>query len=196
MPEPALGADGWTETTLGALAPFRYGRALTAKDRVATGTVPVYGSSGIVGQHDVALHDGPGIIVGRKGNVGSVFWSAGPFWPIDTTFVVTDPGPADLRFVYHLLLSLSPLMALMNEDSAVPGLNRTRAHAIKVSVPGPAEQARLAERLGRIDAMIDHHRASVEALDGFRRLLFRQIGSGRVVLDARAARTAVPPASP
>ncbi|MEX0272584.1 restriction endonuclease subunit S, partial [Leptolyngbyaceae cyanobacterium UHCC 1019] len=73
--------EGWRRVSLKTLATLSYGKALKKDDR-KLGLVPVYGSSGIVGYHNQSLVDGPGIILGRKGNVGSVFWSSISFYPI------------------------------------------------------------------------------------------------------------------
>jgi type I restriction enzyme S subunit len=95
---------------------LNYGKALKADNR-KVGTVPVYGSAGVVGSHEESLVDGPGVIVGRKGNVGSVFWSNTRFFPIDTVFYVTSELP--LLFVFFLLSYIE----FINNDAAVPGLN-------------------------------------------------------------------------
>jgi type I restriction enzyme S subunit len=71
---------------------LKYGKALK-KDARAGGAIPVYGSSGIVGYHDTPLTNGPGIVVGRKGNVGSVFWSEKDFFVIDTAYYVESEMP-------------------------------------------------------------------------------------------------------
>jgi len=93
--------SGWAREPLGASVVLRYGKALKAEDRAADGEVPVYGSSGVVGTHDKAMVPGPAIIVGRKGNVGSVFWCARNFWPIDTVYFV-DVQTSDLYLYYSL----------------------------------------------------------------------------------------------
>ncbi len=72
---------------MGDAIELAYGKALKADTRVA-GDIPVYGSAGIVGYHNEGLIKGPGIIVGRKGNVGSIFWSDTDVFPIDTVFYV------------------------------------------------------------------------------------------------------------
>ena len=84
-------------------------------------------SSGTVGFHDEHLVTGPGIVVGRKGNVGSVYWCETDFWPIDTVYFVP-PEDVDL-FLYVALKS----MRFISTDVAVPGLNRTYAHKKKIS---------------------------------------------------------------
>ncbi len=70
--------EGWERVPLGERVTLNYGKSLKADERI-DGPFPVYGSSGIVGSHEKSLTIGPGIILGRKGNVGSVFWSSKDF---------------------------------------------------------------------------------------------------------------------
>lgn len=118
---------------LGDLLDLKYGKSLPAALR-RPGDVPVYGSGGIGGNHDQPLVAGPGVVVGRKGTVGAVYWSHGDFYPIDTTFYVEMRRPEiPLELAYFALKNLS--LASMNSDSAVPGLNRSNALALTVAVP-------------------------------------------------------------
>lgn len=120
--------EGWEKTTLGKHCPLIYGKALKAETRV-DGPFDVYGSSGIVGTHNKALTTGPAIIVGRKGNVGSVYWARRGFWPIDTVYFV-DAANSDF-FTYFALQNI----AFQNTDVAVPGLNRDYAHTREIKLP-------------------------------------------------------------
>ena len=70
--------EGWERNALGDCVTLNYGKALKADNRV-DGAFPVYGSSGEVGSHNKALVKGPSVVVGRKGNVGSVFWEQRDF---------------------------------------------------------------------------------------------------------------------
>ena len=79
--------EGWARLPLGDQATLNYGKALTAEARVE-GPCPVYGSSGLVGTHERSFAAAPGIVVGRKGNVGSVFWCQKGYWPIDTVYFI------------------------------------------------------------------------------------------------------------
>ena len=118
----------WTVTQLGDHVELAYGKALKAEERTG-GAIPVYGSSGVIGWHDEYLVPGPGIVVGRKGNVGSVFWTEGDFYPIDTTFYVRSNLP--MSYLYHNL----QLQHFLNSDAAVPGLNRNQAYTNPLNVP-------------------------------------------------------------
>ena len=130
MVESELGLvpEGWSLRRLGDEIELAYGKALKAEDR-RLGDVPVYGSSGVVGAHDLSLVAAPGIIVGRKGNVGSVHWSEVPFFPIDTVYYVVTDLP--LHYVYFNLQRQN----FLNNDAAVPGLNRNQAYSLPLIVP-------------------------------------------------------------
>ncbi|MBK8016681.1 MAG: restriction endonuclease subunit S [Betaproteobacteria bacterium] len=99
---------------LGDVAPLNYGKALKATDR-KEGKVPVYGSSGIVGTHSTALAECGAIVVGRKGNVGSLFFSPVPCFPIDTVFYIL-PEQAS----YRLFLALHQLNFISSDAAAGP----------------------------------------------------------------------------
>ena len=119
---------GWERVPLGDRVTLNYGKALKAEDRVG-GPYSVYGSSGVVGSHAKALTQGPGIIVGRKGNVGSVYWSVKDYWPIDTVYFV-DAATSNLWLYYAL-----QHMHFMSTDVAVPGLNRDFAYSRLLLIP-------------------------------------------------------------
>lgn len=120
--------EGWERRDFGKVAQLNYGKALKAEHRV-DGPFPVYGSSGQVGSHDKALVEAPAIVVGRKGNVGSVFWCSENFWPIDTAYFISKH-----QSDYWLYQTL-PNIGFQNTDSGVPGLNRDFAYSRKVVVP-------------------------------------------------------------
>ena len=164
--------NGWKETTVGVFSPFTYGKGLPEKKRNASGEVKVYGSNGVVGVHDQALVGGPGIIIGRKGTVGTVTYSPTPFWPIDTTFYVTEePDSRDLLYTYYLLKSLG--LELMNADSAVPGLNRDAAHAKSIKVPPLPEQHAIARILSTLDDRIELNRKMNATLEAIAQAIFK-----------------------
>ncbi|MDI6809640.1 MAG: restriction endonuclease subunit S [Candidatus Eisenbacteria bacterium] len=117
---------GWKVQRLGDIIELAYGKALKEENR-RVGSIPVFGSNGQVGWHDQKLVDGPGIIVGRKGNPGIVTWAPTDFFAIDTTFYVVPKNECgSLHFLYYALLGHD--LASLGADSAVPGLNRNLAY--------------------------------------------------------------------
>ncbi len=119
--------EGWEEKRVEDILELAYGKSLPAKTRIA-GSVPVYGSGGVGGYHNAPLIDGPSVIVGRKGTVGSLYWEDGPCYPIDTVFYVRPK--VQLTFCFYLLQTLG--LEGMNTDAAVPGLNRNNVYRLPV----------------------------------------------------------------
>ncbi|NLI41578.1 MAG: restriction endonuclease subunit S, partial [Caldisericales bacterium] len=82
-----MSSDGWKRVQLGDILTLHYGKALVSHQRTP-GVIPVYSSSGISGWHDKPLVNDKGIIIGRKGNVGTVYYCDVPFYCIDTAYYV------------------------------------------------------------------------------------------------------------
>ena len=123
---------GWTIKKVGDLMEFVYGEALTANKRIP-GEMPVYGSNGIVGYHNVENSHGPGIIVGRAGNPGTVHWCDSNFFVIDSAFSVKVFDEAKDNFYFYALKQLK--LPRLNSGSAIPGLNRNHAYKERITVP-------------------------------------------------------------
>lgn len=71
--------NGWQIKKLKDICIINYGKGL-GKSNMVKGNIPVYGSSGIIGFHDNCLVNSAGIIIGRKGNAGNIFYSDKPFF--------------------------------------------------------------------------------------------------------------------
>lgn len=143
---------GWSSVTLGEVIRLEYGRALAASIR-APGSIPVYGSNGVCGEHSVALVPERGIVVGRKGTAGSVTVTTGPFWPIDTTYFVVPRGVVDFDWLAATLEHAR--LSDLNEATGVPGLNRDKAYLQRVALPPLDEQRQIAEVLRSLDNQTD-----------------------------------------
>lgn len=152
---------GWVETALGELVEFQYGKSLPEKDR-KPGPYLVYGSNGTVGTHEDAITEAPAIIVGRKGSIGEVHFSEARCFPIDTTYFIDDFRGNAPRFVERLL-RLLPLTDL-NRATAVPGLNREDAYALKVPLSPLAEQWRIVTKLDGMMARTARARADLDRI--------------------------------
>ena len=175
--ELGLVPKGWQVGKVEDVMDLPYGKALKSTDRVV-GVVPVYGSGGITGYHNESLVDGPSIIVGRKGTVGSLYWEDRPFFPIDTVFYVKAKQP--LTYCYYLLQTLG--LEGMNTDGAVPGLNRNNAYRLQVTVPSaPALQA-FDEIVAVVREKIFANSQQAETLTQLRDTLLPRLISGQLSL--------------
>ena len=168
---------GWEVRRLGEILELNYGKALKKEDR-HDGPYPVYGSSGIVGTHDASLVKGPGIIVGRKGNVGSVFWCDDDFFVIDTAYFVTSALP--LRFLFYVL----PTLNFINSDAAVPGLSRHQAYSLELPVPPADLLAKFCDVADSIERHAIKLQRQIKTLRRTRDLLLPRLLSGQIAVEA------------
>jgi type I restriction enzyme S subunit len=125
----------WTKIKIGDLVNFNYGKALKESDRIE-GEFPVITSSGIQGTHIDYISSGPGIVVGRKGNVGQVTWVEKNFWTTDTAYYITIKNEYKLipfKFLFYLLRAAK--LEKLSISTAVPGLNRDDALMTPVYLP-------------------------------------------------------------
>ncbi|MFC6223926.1 restriction endonuclease subunit S [Hymenobacter artigasi] len=165
---------GWEVRRLGDVIELKYGKALIAEDRVP-GEFPVVGSSGIVDFHDEPLINRPGIVVGRKGNVGSVIWLDKPFYPIDTVFYVESELSS-----YYLFYDLQ-MQNFISGDAAVPGLNREQALGNKVVVPDANSLAEFDRIVGPIFKKRLNLNNQIDLLRATRDALLPRLLSGQLV---------------
>ena len=68
----------WKETTLGEVINLKRGYDLPQSQRLE-GNIPIYSSSGISGYHSHHKVSSPGVVTGRYGTIGSVFFADTPF---------------------------------------------------------------------------------------------------------------------
>lgn len=163
--------SGWREVTLGDVIQLQRGHDLTAAER-KPGAVPVIGSSGFHGFHDRALAAAPGVTVGRSGSIGGVHFVEEPFWPHNTVLYVKDFKGNHPRFVAYLLKTLP--LAELNSGAAQPSLNRNFLHPLKIAVPEPDAQRRIASILGAYDDLIEVNRRRIAGLEAMARALFEE----------------------
>ena len=81
-------AGKWQETTLGEVIELKRGYDLPKRERFP-GPVPLVSSSGVTDYHTASKVAGPGVVTGRYGTLGEVFFVREDFWPLNTTLYVS-----------------------------------------------------------------------------------------------------------
>ena len=162
---------GWRETRLGDVITLKRGYDLPQSQRV-DGPVPVVSSSGISDHHSESRVSGPGVVTGRYGTLGKVFFILDDFWPLNTALYVRDFKGNDPRFISYFLRSLD--FSACSDKAAVPGLNRNHLHEESVRIPASSnEQRAIAHTLGTLDDKIELNRRMNATLEAMARALFR-----------------------
>lgn len=178
--DSVLGAipRGWEVVSLADLIELPYGKALKAENR-KEGNFPVMGSNGRIGWNDAALAKGPGIVVGRKGNPGTVTWVNEDFFPIDTTFYVKPRAMSRGMHIVRYQLATLDLPSL-GADSAVPGLNREMAYKTKLPNPPRHLAAVFVNITEPLMQKIALNKRLSETLTDLRNALLPQLISGKL----------------
>ena len=164
-------ANDWKDCSLGDVIELKRGYDLPQKERLP-GDVPLVSSSGFTDTHAKAMVKGPGVVTGRYGTLGQVFYVEQDFWPLNTTLYVRDFKGNDPRFISYFLRDVDFLA--YSDKAAVPGLNRNHLHQARVRIPtDPTEQRAIAHILGTLDDMIALNRRANETLEAMARTLFK-----------------------
>ena len=143
---------GWLVAPVGLLLEFQYGKGMKASERLDKGPVPVFGSNGIVGYCETPLTQVPSIIVGRKGSAGALNLCNGPSWTTDVAYFVEAPDYFDLRY---LVIGLQTLDLGSLGKGVKPGLSRSEAYTLSLSMPPLAEQRRIVTKVDELMTLCD-----------------------------------------
>ena len=144
---------GWHEIPLGQIATLQRGFDLPHRLR-STGPYPVVTSSGFDDGHADFMVSGPGVVTGRYGTIGEVFYCGDNFWPLNTTLYVRDFHGNHIRFIYYFLQQID--YKTHSGKSGVPGVNRNDLHGLIYAYPPDVrEQRAIAEALSDADALIE-----------------------------------------
>jgi len=161
----------WQQTTLGKVLTLQRGYDLPSHQRVS-GKYPIVSSSGITDYHNQYKVDPPGVITGRYGTIGEVYYIDERFWPLNTTLFVKDFKGNDVRFISYLLESLN--IKELNVAGAVPGVNRNHLHMLKVSLPRLPTQQKIAKILSNYDDLIENNLKRIKLLEESARLTYEE----------------------
>lgn len=173
---------GWEVKKLKFVTKMNYGDSLSADSR-EEGEIPVFGSNGMVGTHNVANTQGKTILIGRKGSFGAVSLSQTSAFAIDTVYYVDMNCTAmDLDWLFFVLKAAN--LSDVSLDTGVPGLSRDAAYQKYLPVPDNQVQKQIAERLKsateRFDTSIEKVDSSIKLLQEFKFSLISHAVTGKI----------------
>jgi type I restriction enzyme S subunit len=160
------------DTTIGEQITLQRGFDITKKDQI-DGDVPVVSSGGISSYHNKAMVAGPGVILGRKGSLGTVFYVPEDFWPHDTSLWVKDFKGNNPRFVYYFFTSISDVLKKMDVGAANPALNRNHVHPMPVRWANRETQDFIVSVLSSLDDEIELNRQINQTLEQIAQAIFK-----------------------
>lgn len=168
----------WEVVRLGDRVTLQRGYDLPDKQR-KDGQIPVIGSNGIVGYHSTSMAKGPGVIIGRSGTLGKVYYSETDYWPLNTSLFVKKFTRCHPRFVYYLFQNLN--FKQFSAGTSVPTLNRNLVHPAKVAFPRDLkEQRKIAETFTTVDKKLELERKEKAKLEKAKRGLMDLLLTGKI----------------
>lgn len=160
----------WRSGKLGDFIELKRGYDLPQAKR-QFGTVPLVSSSGVSDRHNVPMVNGPGVVTGRYGTIGQVFYIAEDFWPLNTTLYVRDFKGNNPNFIHYFLKTVN--FFAYSDKAAVPGVNRNHLHEALVTIPPLSVQKQISEILGSFDDRITLLRETNKTLEAIAQALFK-----------------------
>lgn len=177
--------DHWTQQSLGETCTLQRGFDLPKRDR-KIGNVPLISSSGVIDTHNEQRANGPGVVTGRSGSIGNVFYVEGDYWPLNTVLYVKDFHGNSPRFIYHLLQWFR--LDKYASGTGVPTLNRNHVSDVIIQIPQTTEEQvqisnkldMLLESYQRATALYDKKRG---VLNSLKQSLLHQAFTGRLTSE-------------
>ncbi len=140
---------------------------------LSSGDIPVYGSGGYMLSVNDYLHDGESVCIGRKGTINNPIFLSGKFWTVDTLFYTHSFKGCLPHFIYLHFQCIDWLKH--NEAGGIPSLSKANIEKIKVAVPKPSEQQKIADCLSSLDDLITAETQKLDALKTHKQGLMQQL---------------------
>jgi len=172
---------GWPLGTLIDLCELKRGYDLPAAQRLE-GPYPIVSSSGVSGFHSSAMAAGPGVVTGRYGTIGEVYFISERYWPLNTALYVRDFKGNSPRFVYYALQQVEFLQ--YSDKAAVPGINRNHLHQAPMVLPPHPVQEAFEKLLTPVWARQEANKAEIATLTALRDTLLPKLISGELRVKA------------
>jgi type I restriction enzyme S subunit len=173
--------NNWIEGRFKEFAILQRGKDLT-DNNVITGRYPVVKSNGIEIYHNDYFVEAPGVVTGRSGTIGKVFFLKERFWAHNTTLYVKDFKGNDPAFIYFLIASMR--FEYHQAGTTVPTLNRNDIHRLKVKIPSCLkEQTAIAAILSKVDDAIEATQNSIKIAEKLKKALMQNLFTGKLKPD-------------
>lgn len=162
----------WTSGILLDLMELQRGFDLPKRLR-KEGQYPIYAANGITDYHFKAMVSGPGVVTGRSGSLGEVFFIRNEFWPLNTSLWIKKYNNSNPIFAYYVLKSINLLE--YNGGSAVPTLNRNHLHRHSVVIPSQEIIKSFSNKIDKLHRHIEILNMEFETLKEFKGLLLNRL---------------------
>lgn len=162
----------WIKGTLSDLLAVKYGKD---HKHLADGTIPLYGSGGIMRYVEKSLYDKVSVLIPRKGTLSNVLYVDEPFWSVDTMFYTEISKPYAAKFIYYFVKSKD--LAGMDTGSAVPSMSSEIIHSMELDIPDDETLISFDKRLCPLYKQIKINNQECDKLKSLQNILLTTISS-------------------
>ena len=118
------------------------------------GSIPIYGSGGIMRYGDKAIFDDVSILLPRKGTLSNIQYVNKPFWTVDTIYYsIINKELANPFYLFNFLKSLD--LSKLNTGTGVPSMTFDSYYNLDISLPKIQIQEKIASVLSALDSKIE-----------------------------------------
>jgi type I restriction enzyme S subunit len=167
--------QSWPIGHLSDLITVKYGKD---HKKLSDGTIPVYGSGGIMRYVEKPLYDKESVLIPRKGTLNNVMYANEPFWSVDTMFYTEMKQPDVAKFVYHFVKSKD--LASLNAGSAVPSMTTDILNSMELRIPDRNALKRFEELVAPMYQEECHNAIESKKLSELRDALLPKLMSGEL----------------
>lgn len=161
----------WKIVRLSDLAIIKYGKN-QKKVQSEEGTVPIYGTGGLMGYASEALYEKESVLIGRKGTIDKIRYVNFPFWTVDTLFyTIINENKIVPKFLYYNLCTVDFMK--MNEGTTIPSLRTETLNKMELSIPDMQTQKQIVSILSALDDKIKLNNKINENLESQAQAIFK-----------------------
>ena len=174
--------EGWEEKTFKEICVLQRGFDLPKRLR-SKGKYDLVTSSGVKDSHSEYKVEGPGVITGRSGSIGNVFYVENRFWPLNTALYIKDFKGNYEKYIYYFLREFD--LSQYASGAGVPTLNRNFVHDVVVlSTVNVEEQKAIVETLDLLEMKIEKVKSfylnKLISLDDLKKAILQKAFSGEL----------------
>ncbi|WP_205161228.1 MULTISPECIES: restriction endonuclease subunit S [Arenibacter] len=167
----------WEVKKLGEVLIFGSGKDYK---HLKSGSIPVYGTGGVMTFVNDYLFEGESVGIGRKGTIDKPIFLNGKFWTVDTLFFTHSFINSDPKYIYYQCLLIN--WKDYNEASGVPSLSKNTLEQIEIRLPSLNEQTQIATILSDMDSEIAQLERKLSKYKLVKQGLMQELLTGRIRL--------------
>lgn len=160
----------WRTGSMAELVSVKYGKD---HKKLADGTIPVYGSGGVMRFVERPLYEHESVLIPRKGSLNNIIYVNQPFWSVDTMFYTEMKLCNVAKYVYFYLKSQN--LAAMNVGSAVPSMTTELLNSMQIKIPSDSTLMMFESIVDPMFKTISHNKMEIKKLTRVRDCLLKKL---------------------